>query len=182
LTHEFPGRASKTWLEDGLAYPSFEFFRYKHGPWSAELQNELNDLARCGLLSDVFVSSVGQQLVERWEPVLRSSLGRAMDRIDEVVEQHGRSSGAQLKQLVYELDASPYWVHAPRGVSVSSIPMDTVMLQPKAAGTFAEAEVSSPVLLNLLLDLTTTAAEHEDSQRYSTEVDERVHAILAGKR
>jgi uncharacterized protein YwgA len=162
-----------TALEEGFAHPSFPFYRWDMGPWSAELQTEANELAKTGLLTELQPTSRAKRLVERWTKRLELDLAPAMRCIDETLASKGRWTGAQLKEFVYKMPAHS----STPGTSIRDTKKLADLVSPRAMD-LKRVSLKEKDLVDLYLDMTVSDEEQAASDEVTDETTREVAKLL----
>lgn len=91
--------------DQDIGSPSYEFYRWNHGPFSKRVYQDLTDLTACGLSSDTRASARGVDLAAYLRRALESTPGwsEAFSTLDRAQDFFKRKTALQAKKWSHDL-------------------------------------------------------------------------------
>lgn len=162
----------KTFLDDGLAVPGFRFYRYKHGPFSSELDEATHALTRKGLVCEEMSYRISEEtcaLTQHWAQKLSSFLARPLARIDEVLSETGNLELRELLAKVYALPTKSSEDARFDDIPLSDVPLGVDLLVPRNHRPRQSIIVPEELLIAHSMDLEMTEDERRNSRTFTEE-------------
>lgn len=121
--------SEKSMLEREAKGLTYKFFRWEHGPMSKEVYEDREFLEENNLVSDYTgeINREGREVLDQARGILEANEDFIRD-IDDVIDEYGQYSGAELKQIVYDVEVTP--LTTGRLLRVEDIPETTDIFFP----------------------------------------------------